>query len=151
MSTYIDNDGDIVISCDSSIYADATTVSTISLNPSDISITGNLCISGSTYNVTQPIFTEHPDHGSVVIGKSENDKQKVYICEKWQSKNPIDLGDGLYASLPEDMLSDKELRKKVYNKIEDLYPDKAIKLGLNEENITLRRKTVTIEIDVEGD
>ena len=91
------------------------------------------------------------DDNKLVIGKHEKEKTKIFICEKWQSRNPIDLGDGLFASFPDDMLTDDELRKKVYNKIEELHPDKAIKLGLNEENIALIKKSVTIEIDIEGD
>lgn len=90
-------------------------------------------------------------NSSIVVGEIDNEKMKVYICEKWQSRNPIDMGDGLYISSPEDMLSDSDLKKKVYNKLEDLHPEKTIKLGMNEDNIALRKKSVTIEMDLEGD
>jgi hypothetical protein len=149
-----DND-EIFLTVDGSVYTDTSTVSIIDPH---ITLTGDLSIDGST-NVstisTSPYYTTHssfsyPSDQTILIGNQDEEKKKIYICEKWQSKKPIDLGDGLFASFPEDMLSGSELKQKVYNRIEELHPDKAIKLGLNEENITLRKKSVTIEIDIEG-
>lgn len=119
-----------------------TSIDTITISDPSLTITGDLSINGSTsvYAPYQPITINQHHNNSIIIGECDEDKkQKIYICELWQTKKPIDLGDGLIASFPEDMLSEEELKKKVYNKIEELHPDKAIKLGLNEENISLRK------------
>ena len=83
--------------------------------------------------------------GSVVIG---GDKQtELYVIEKWQSKNPIDMGDGLYTSLKEDLLTQEEIQELIYGKLEEQHPDKAIKLGLNND-IVIRKYMIPVEIKI---
>jgi len=141
---------DLVLTVNSESFDVVNDVSTVAITD-DLSINDSLIvdaissINGYGYDTSIANVDD-----SIVIGETDNKKMKVYICEKWQSTDPIDLGDGLYASLPEDMLSDSDLKKKVYNKLEELYPEKVIKLGMNEDNLSLRKKSVTIEIDLKG-
>jgi hypothetical protein len=141
-------DESITISLDETYETDNLTVN---ITDPNLTISGDLSICTTSlapsYSSAQCF---DPSEGLIIGVGSNEKKQKIYICEPWQTTNPIDLGDGLIASFPDDMISEEELKKKVYNKLEELHPDKAIKLGLNEENITLRKKSVTIEIDLEG-
>ena len=90
-------------------------------------------------------FTTREMENSVVIG---GDKQtELYVIEKWQSKNPIDMGDGLFTSLKEDLLSPEEIQELIYSKLEEQQPDKAIKLGLNND-IVIRKYMIPLEIKI---
>ena len=70
----------------------------------------------------------------------------VYVVEKWQSKKPIEVGNGLYVSFEEDLYTKSEIQEMVYAKIEEEYPEKAIKLDLNKDNLTIRKLSLPIEI-----
>lgn len=86
------------------------------------------------------------DNNAFVLGTSDNDgATDLYVVEKWQSRKPIDMGDGLYTSFKEDLLSQEEIQEMIYSKLEDQYPEKAIKVGLN-KSITIRKYSIPIEI-----
>ena len=92
-------------------------------------------------NYSNPIQQE--SDGCIIIGSSGT--TELYVVEKWQSKNPIDMGDGLYTSLKEDLLTQEEIQELIYGKLEEQHPDKAIKLGLNND-IVIRKYMIPVEI-----
>ena len=57
------------------------------------------------------------------------------------------MGDGLYTSLKEDLLSQEEIQELIYSKLEEQHPDKAIKLGLNND-IVIRKFMIPVEIKI---
>lgn len=111
------------------------------------SIAGNIIANGSLSTAVSSISATNLDwSGRVIVGQSDNNKQIIYIVEEWQSKNPIKFDNGLVISFENDLYTTAELEELVYNKIEEHYPEKAIKLGLNKDNIQIRKLSPTIEI-----
>lgn len=86
------------------------------------------------------------DDNCFVLGAEDNSGgTDIYVVEKWQSHKPIDMGDGLYTSFKEDLLTSTEIKELIYNKLEDQHPEKAIKVGLNKD-LTVRKYSIQIEI-----
>lgn len=111
------------------------------------SISGNLITNGSISTGMSSISASSLDWtGRVIVGQTDNIKQVIYIIEEWQSKNPIKFDNGLIISFENDLYTNAELEELVYNKIEEHYPEKAIKLGLSKDNIQIRKLSPTIEI-----
>lgn len=87
-------------------------------------------------------------NNNLILGTNNNESgdTDIYVVEKWQSRKPIDMGDGLYTSFREDLLSPEEIQELIYSKIEDQYPEIAIKHGMEKNNITIRKVSLPIEI-----
>ena len=103
-----------------------------------LSLTNNINLNGST--------TISTALDGVTIRSSAD--SSIYICEKWQSRNPIYIGDDLYISLKEDLIPYSELKKKIFDKILEEFPDKALKLNLNMDNIDIKKILTPIEINI---
>jgi len=86
-------------------------------------------------------------NNNLVIGtENGSGNTEVYVVEKWQSKKPIEVGNGLYVSFEEDLITADEIQELVYTKIEETHPEKAIKLGMDKNNLTIRKLSLPIEI-----
>jgi hypothetical protein len=86
-------------------------------------------------------------NNNLVIGtETGSGTTEVYVVEEWQSKKPIEVGNGLYVSFEEDLITADEIQELVYAKIEETYPEKAIKLGMDKNNLTIRKLSLPIEI-----
>lgn len=102
-------------------------------------------ISGSTYGITSS-SSSNISYSST-IGDDSNDKKKIFIVQPWQSKNPIEIENGFWISLEEDMLSHDEVKKCIISKLSENHPDIIFKLGTDPDNVKLVRKDVTLEIN----
>lgn len=87
---------------------------------------------------------------SVNIGYIDQSKQKIYIVEPWQSNNPINVDGGMWISLEKDLISYDQLKRKIFDKLEETNPDILVKIGLNQNNIQLVKREVNLEINMES-
>jgi len=101
--------------------------------------------SGFSTNISSYTFS-HADT-DLTIGDNNTNKQKLYIVEPWQSRNPIEVKDGLWISLPSDMISNDEIKTYILDKLIETNPEILIKIGLNVDNIKLVKSEVTLEIN----
>lgn len=97
---------------------------------------GNITLNGSSY--TGP--------NTWTIGDQDTTKNKIYVVEPWQSKNPIQVEEGLWVSLEKDLISNDELKQKIMDKLEETNPEILIKMGLNSDNMKLVKREVNLEI-----
>jgi hypothetical protein len=113
---------------------------------------GDFAING-TLSISDDIWSSHnfnQSHKEIIIGETvENHHKKIYIVEPWQSKNPIEIESGLWISLEEDLISNEELKQKVFDKLSETNPDFIVKCGMNKDNISLRKSEVSLEINKE--
>lgn len=142
MPTTDDEIETITISLDSNDYITATDY----VGVGNMNIIGDLTVCSST--ISTPTWQWTEPSNEIVIGNNE-DKQKIYIVEPWQSRKPIKVKDGLWVSLEQDLISNDEIKKQILEKIEDEHPDLAIKMGLNPDNIKLVKSEVNLEINKE--
>lgn len=143
--TYDIHTENIIFNNQSALSAGVTSINNSLINSV---VSTNICDAIYTVNPYPNTIVINDTNQGIVIGDTTNDcKVKVYICEAWQTKNPIELDNGLIVSLEEHLYADNEIKTKIYNKIEELYPELAIKIGMNEDNISLRKKSVTLEIN----
>ncbi len=120
-----------LVSCDVGIYG-----------VSNIASSATLVSNGWSYNSP---FSNMDENAFVLGAEDDSGSTDLYVIEKWQSHKPIDMGDGLYTSFKEDLLTQDEIKEKIYNKLEEQYPEKAIKVGLNKD-LTIRKYSIPIEI-----
>mgnify|MGYP005640372225 CR=1 FL=1 len=76
------------------------------------------------------------------------DNVTVFICEKWESKNPIEIENGLFISLEKDLIDLNSIKKKILSAIMDSHPDLYIKMGSNEDNLVIKKRSFPIEIQL---
>ena len=129
-----------ITSIDDSIsIADCTAVSC-----SNLAVANGTTLVSSLNNV----WSFGNTNNNLVLGTNNNESTDtdIYVVEKWQSRKPIDMGDGLYTSFREDLLSPAEIQELIYSKLEDQYPEVAIKHGMDKNNITIRKLSLPIEI-----
>lgn len=97
---------------------------------------GNITLNGSSYT----------NQNTWTIGDQDTTKNKIYVVEPWQSKNPIQVEEGLWVSLEKDLISTDELKQKIMDKLEETNPEILIKMGLNSDNMKLVKREVNLEI-----
>ncbi len=120
---------------------------------SALTITGDLSICGSMSTIAaNPSYGQQwgfTEPGSLILGENAVDTGcDIYICEEWETKKPIKIKDGMCASFKEDLYSLEEIQEIVYNKIEEEYPEKAIKIGLNKDSLRVRKHSIPTEIKI---
>lgn len=116
-------------------------------NPSNIYVANGATSAGTLVGSLNDGWSFSNTNNNLIIGTENGDgTTEVYVVEKWQSKNPIDVGNGLYVSFEEDLITADEIQELVYSKIEEEYPEKAIKLGMDKNNLTIRKLSLPIEI-----
>lgn len=89
--------------------------------------------------------------GSLTLGDQDTTKNKIYIVEPWQSKNPIKVEDGLWVSLEKDLVSNDALKQKIMDRLEETNPEILIKMGINVDNMKLVKREVNIEINQDSE
>jgi len=142
------NDSIITVDiADGGDYSCTTSIDT-SMIMGDISIGGSMIAPPYLSSFSSPQWTD--DNNNLVLGQNSSDEcgADIFICEEWETKKPIKIKEGMFASFKEDLYSVSELQEMVYNKIEEDYPEKAIKLGLNKDSLTLRKHSIPIEITI---
>ena len=97
---------------------------------------GTITLNGSSYS----------DQNTWTFGDQDTTKNKIYVVEPWQSKNPIQVEEGLWVSLEKDLISNDELKQKIIDKLEETNPEILIKMGLNSDNMKLVKREVNLEI-----
>jgi len=123
----------------------------VTINTPDYTIDGDLNILSSNLHdgsCQDPSFdnsTIVSNNGNpLIIGDKDPNEQEIYIVEKWQTKSPIIIDDDLIISLKKDILSKDELHKKIMDKINDEYPEIALKIGA--DKLKIRKLSIPIEI-----
>ena len=119
--------------------AGSGSVSTVTI-PSSSGYYGNLTLNGNS------ITSSYNYPNSWTIGDQDTTKNKIYIVEPWQSKNPIQVEDGLWISLEKDLISNEKLKQKIMEKLEETNPEIVIKMGINPDNMKLVKREVNLEI-----
>lgn len=124
-----------------SVYTDITIDDSFLVSEIDLStsyINPHISINPSySYTTDTPIY----------IGEDTEDAQKIYLVKPWQSRNPINITDGLYVSLERDLISNEEIKDLILKKLEDTYPEILLKAGINRDKIKLIKSEVNIEIN----
>lgn len=111
-----------------------------------VSITNNNTISTNiATDGTNALISK--DYVDLKIGGDTENTIVLYICEEWQTKKPIKLENGLILSEKNDLYSNAELQEMIYDVIQDQYPEKAIKLGLNSNEIAVIKWSPGLEIN----
>lgn len=106
-------------------------------------LTGSLMIgSSSESTIASKLWA------SDIIGDKSTSKNKLYLVQPWQSKNPMKIDDFLWVSTEEDLISDSEIKSAILNKLSEEFPDVYLKLGTNAEKVKLVRRDVTLEINM---
>jgi hypothetical protein len=148
-----------VYGCGSDMFGSMVGVDTITLSDSTITNGGIYSINPSSYGaitLSAPSYTTGNislngssiyQSQSIQLGDTDANKQKIYIVEPWQSTKPMHIEDNLWVSLEKDLLSTKDLKKKIMDKLEESNPEILIKMGINPDNMKLVRNEVNLEIN----
>jgi len=122
-------------------------IAPLSITDTNLTLTGVMGNGTGTGTYTVPEINNVSDDSKHIFGDTEeDDRHTVYIVEPWQSRKPIDVGNGMHVSLEDDLIPQQELKEKILEKMSETHPEHIIKVGMNPDNIKLVKNEVTIEI-----
>ena len=119
-------------------------------NGNYLTTNNTLTLTGSNNNITPnwgSVWDTSSINENLMFGDIDDNKSKVFIVKPWQSKKPIEIEDGLWISLEEDLISNDDLKKKILDKLSETDPDILIRIGVNPDNIKLVKSEVNLEIN----